>query len=239
MLDNEFNVLDTVTIGSNVTSIAEDGENLYLLTENNEVIKIKDPFSYSLKISDRYNLGFTPTAFYVKDDKIYTSIVERGRLLSIFDPYIQTNFTRLALWRAGWEMFKDHPVFGLGDVDLAKYYRKYKRPVDKEIHGHLHNNYIHFLATLGLFGFLVLIYLFVMLFVVMSRHFRNSKGKPFFNSYALGAIAGLACTLFSGLTELNFWDQEIATLVYFTAGLSVALYFHQKKENEATKEEIK
>jgi len=231
LLDSEFNLIDSLWIGSEIIDIKEDGENLYLLTNNYNLITLEYPFSDSLKITATFNLGFTPKSFYVKNEKVYTSIVERSRLLSIFDPYVQTNFTRLALWRAGWEMFKDHPLFGLGDVDLAKYYRKYKRPFDKEIHGHLHNNYIHFLATLGLFGFLAIVYLFIMLFVIMSRHYKGSKGKPFINSYVLGAIAGLACTLFSGLTELNFWDQEIATLIYFTAGLSVALFYHQKRED--------
>ena len=71
----------------------------------------------------------------------------------------------------------------------------------------------------------------------MAKYFRESKKEPFINSYFLGAIAGLACTLVSGLTELNFWDQEIATLIYFTAGLSVALYNHKKKHVLEAKEE--
>ncbi|MCK7516579.1 MAG: O-antigen ligase family protein [Ignavibacteriales bacterium] len=83
-------------------------------------------------------------------------ILNRGRFLSFFDPYLPQNFTRLALWRGGWEIFKDYPLFGVGDIGIEKYYVKYKRPYDKEIHGHLHNNYFHFLATLGLFGFLAL-----------------------------------------------------------------------------------
>ena len=65
----------------------------------------------------------------------------------------------------------------------------------------------------------------------------ESKNEPFINSYFLGAIAGLACTLVSGLTELNFWDQEIVTLIYFTAGLSVALFYHKKKHVIEAKEE--
>jgi hypothetical protein len=239
LLDNEFNKLDSTKVGTSVTHITKDNDNLYLLTGNNDLLKLEYPFSDSINIISKNNLGFTPNSLYVENNKIYTSIVERSRLLSIFDTYVQTNITRFALWRAGWEMFKDNPLFGLGDVDLAKYYLRYKRPIDKEIHGHLHNNYIHFLATLGLFGFLVLVYLFVRMFVIMSKHFKETKGKPFINSYALGAIAGLACTLFAGLTELNFWDQEIATLIYFTVGLSAALFKHHKNEDEKTKEEIK
>jgi len=237
LLDDNFNLLDSIYIDSNVKNLSEDGENLYLISDENKIINIQYSRNDSLKITAIYDLGFDPSAFYADDSRIYTGVVKRSRLLSIFDPYLQTNFVRFALWRAGWEIFKDHPLFGVGDVDLAKYYLKYKRPVDKEVHGHLHNNYIHFLATLGLFGFLVLMYLFFKLFQIMTKYFKESKKEQFINSYFLGAIAGLACTLVSGLTELNFWDQEIATLIYFTAGLSVALYNHKKEHFLEVKEE--
>ncbi len=233
LYDNNLNLLDSEQINSSVSQVAEDGENLYLLTDNNKLLKMVNFFSDSIDISDEFELGFTPYKLYVKNDIVYTSIVGRSRLLSIFDPYLQTNFTRLALLRAGWEMFKDNPFFGLGDIDLARYYLKYKRPFDKEIHGHLHNNYIHFLATLGLFGFIAITFLFIKMFLIMGRHFKQTKEKPFINSYALGAIAGLASTLFAGLTELNFWDQEIGTLIYFTVGLSVALFNQHKREEDS------
>ncbi|MBT8390376.1 MAG: O-antigen ligase family protein [Ignavibacteriaceae bacterium] len=228
LLDLNFNMIDSVTIGSYVKQIVRDKDNIYLLTAENDILKLTNPFNDSLKVLNKYNLAFTPRTLFANDNKIYTSIVIRSRLMSIFDPYVQTNFSRLALWRAGWEMFKNNPIFGLGDIDLAKYYLKYKRPIDKEIHGHLHNNYIHFLATLGLFGFLALTFLFVKMFMVMGSHFKATREKPFINSYALGAIAGLASMLTAGLTELNFWDQEITTLVYFTVGLSIALFKHYK-----------
>lgn len=235
LLDNQLVLLDSEYIASGVRDFADDGTNLFLLTDDNRVIKFFYSRNDSLKIAETFNPGFAPTAFNAAGNKIYFSQVKRSRLLSIFDPYVQTNFTRFALWRAGWEMFKDNPLFGLGDVDLAKYYLVYKRPFDKEIHGHLHNNYFHFLATLGLFGFIALAFLFFKMFKLMTKHFKESKGEPFINSYSLGAIAGLACTLVSGLTELNFWDQEIATLVYFTAGLSAALYNRWQNEMKTEK----
>ena len=43
-------------------------------------------------------------------------------------------------------------VFGVGDIDLSKLYKKYKRAEDKELQGHLHNNFFHILATLGALG---------------------------------------------------------------------------------------
>jgi O-antigen ligase len=144
------------------------------------------------------------------------------------------NFTRLALWRGGWEIFKDYPLFGVGDIGIEKYYVKYKRPYDKEIHGHLHSNYFHFLATLGLFGLLSLIFLFVMIIVTIVRIYKSTKDKSFIASYSLGALASFVSILIAGLTELNFWDQEIATLIYFTVGLNIALFIGFKKESKVS-----
>jgi len=151
-------------------------------------------------------------------------------MLSFFDPHLPQNFTRLALWRAGWEMFKDHPLFGVGDIGLDKYYLKYKRPYDKEIHGHLHNNYFHFLATLGLFGFLALGYLFIIIIIRIFKIYKSSKGTIFIASYSLGALASFVSILIAGLSEVNFWDHEIATLIYFTVGLSIALSIRRNEE---------
>ena len=198
---------------------------------NGTIYKMKVSSDPKFEILAEDRLSPPPTNLNFFNNKLYTTYVYRGRLLSFFDPYLAVNFTRLALWRAGWKMFLDHPLFGVGDIDLAKYYVKYKRPYDKEIHGHLHNNYVHFLATLGLFGFLSLMYLFFKIFKKLSGIYSATKGKPFIASYSLGAIAAFASILVSGLSEQNFWDQEITTLIYFTIGLNVALFIQYRKNN--------
>jgi hypothetical protein len=226
--DNEIILKDQLPQLKQIHAIHEQNGILALLTTSGDVFKYKVSNNSTIQFLAEDNVSPKPTNFLFSDGKLYCTYIKRGRLLSFFDPYLPQNFTRLALWRGGWEIFKDYPLFGVGDIGIEKYYVKYKRPYDKEIHGHLHNNYFHFLATLGLFGFLVLFYLFFKLFKMMAKHFKETKDKPFINSYSLGAIAGLACMLVSGLTELNFWDQEIATIVYFTAGLSAALYSYHK-----------
>lgn len=220
-----------------VHKISQDGEILAVLTGDGTVYKIKLDSDSKPQILAKAVISPKPTNFTFENNKLYCAYVYRSRLLSFFDMNLQVNFTRLALWRAGWEIWKDHPLFGVGDIDLAKYYLKYKRPYDKEIHGHLHNNYFHFLATLGLFGFLALMYLFFKIFKKIAGIYSSVKGKPFIASYSLGTIASVASILVAGLSELNFWDQEIATLIYFTVGLNFALYIHFKKEKDDSNEE--
>lgn len=216
----------------NIHRFADNSDTLIVLTSDGYVYKyMLDNFN-SLKLLASDKVSPMPTYFSYFDGNLYCTYINRGRLLSFVDPYLSQNFTRLALWRGGLEIFKDYPLFGVGDIDLAKYYVKYKRPSDKEIHGHLHNNYFHFLATLGLIGLLALIYLFVMIIVIISKIYKSTKGKPFIASYSLGALASFVSILFAGLSELNFWDQEIATLIYFTVGLNIALFIRYKEESE-------
>jgi hypothetical protein len=235
---NELKLNDNLKQLTQINRIRSEGEILAVVLSNGTVYKMKISDNSKFEILSQDKLSPAPTEVNFFNNKLYCTYVKRGRLLSFFDPYLSQNFNRLALWRGGWKMFLDYPLFGVGDIDLAKYYVKYKRPYDKEIHGHLHNNYIHFLATLGLFGFLVLMYLFFKIFKKLSGIYSSTKGKPFIASYSLGAIASFASILVSGLSEQNFWDQEITTLIYFTIGLNVALFIQYKKENKLSKEEI-
>ena len=178
-----------------------------------------------LNIISTNQLSFTPSSINFKNNNLYLTYIKRSRLLSIWDPYLPSNYTRFALWRAGWKMFLDHPLFGVGDIDLREYYIKYKRPYDKEIQGHMHNNFVHVLVTLGAFGFLAVIFLFYKIIIIESRVYKERKNITFVSSYALGALGCFAAFLFSGLTEMNFGDHEIITLVWFTFGLNMAFYF--------------
>jgi len=177
-------------------------------------------------VTRKLELGFTPKSFSLVNEQLLITQVEskQSRLLEIFDPYHPSNANRISFWRAGIGMFMDHPIFGVGDIDLQNLYRQYKRPFDKEIQGHLHNNFFHVLATLGLFGLLAVLFLFYKIIVIEVNIYKAIKDKPFVSSYALGALAAFCGFIISGLTELNFWDHEITTLIWFTFGLNIALF---------------
>jgi len=166
------------------------------------------------------------------NNKIYTTTVREARLKSIFDPNKVSNFVRLALWRAGILIFKDHPVFGVGDIDLAFLYKEYKRYYDKEIQGHLHNNYIHLLAILGAFGFFAAMYLLLKIFFMNIKIYNSLQAVPFISSVALGSMGAFVSFLVAGLTEWNFGDHEIITMVWFTVGLNIAFYKLSEKKHK-------
>lgn len=185
-------------------------------------------------LSAQLNLDYIPKSIRLSGSDLFVTKVEskQSRLLGIFDPNHPSNANRFAFWLAGIKIFKDYPIFGVGDIDLQKLYKQYKRPFDKEIQGHLHNNFFHILATLGLFGLLAVLYLFYKIILIDFNIYKAAKYKPFISSYSLGALAAFCGFLISGLTELNFWDHEITTLIWFTFGLNVALFRYVKPESK-------
>jgi hypothetical protein len=183
------------------------------------------------KIEKLYDLGFIPSSINQVDNKFYVTQVKRSRLLSIFDLYNESNYNRIELWKAGLKIFRDRPVFGVGDIDLGKLYKKYKNYYDKEIQGHMHNNFIHILVILGSFGFIVFIYLIVRILLIDIKIYKKLKDREFVSSYSLGVIGTFVAFLVSGLTEWNFGDHEIVTMVWFVLGLNIAFYNFYLKEN--------
>ena len=206
----------------------------FISSTNGDIFLIKQNDENKFYVDKKINPGYLPKSFSVNGDNIYITRVEskQSRLLGIFDPYHPSNFTRIALWKAGIKIFKTRPIFGVGDIDLAELYKQYKEPYHKEIQGHLHNNFFHILATLGLFGLLAVLYLFFKIISIDLKIYKLVKDKAFASSYALGTLAAFCGFIISGLTELNFWDHEIATLIWFTFGLNIAFFRSIKPEKE-------
>lgn len=153
----------------------------------------------------------------------------------MFDPYHETNYERLNIWRVGFKIFKDYPVVGVGDIDLGNIYRRYKDEYLKENFGHLHNNFMQWLVTLGVFGFAAILFMLVNIFLLNIKIYRTVKDEPVASSFAIGALASFVGFIASGLGEYNFGDQEILTMVWFTIGLNLAFYFNYLKKTKNAK----
>jgi len=234
-----FKILKLDSLGFHIFYENNQIKNIINIEREKDEILLLDTFgkiySFSInddiKITNTFQLDFIPLNFSYHDNNLFLTKVKRSRIASIFDPYNQSNFTRIELWKAGLKMFADHPIFGVGDIDLGKLYLKYKNYYDKELLGHMHNNYIHFLVTLGSFGFIIVMFLLIKILLLNIKIYNTVKIIPFASSYALGTLAGFISFLFAGLTEWNFGDQEIITMVWFTLGLNLSIYFLYREDH--------
>jgi O-antigen ligase len=143
------------------------------------------------------------------------------RLASIVDPAHPENATRIALWEAGWIIFKHYPVVGVGDIDLRELFDQYATVEDPAHHGHLHNVPLQVLVTLGAVGFIALYALFVKIAIAEWKTYVAVRSDWFRGSVALGALGVFVGFHVMGLTEWSFGDQEVVILFWISVALSL------------------
>jgi len=155
----------------------------------------------------------------------------QDRVRSIVDPTHVNNIERLNMWQSGIAMIKDRPLTGFGDIDLGEIYQQYKLPNAKENVGHLHNNFVHIGAILGIPGIIVLLSLMIIAFIKeLQIYLKISKDDWFKQGLSLGSIAVLIGFNINGLFDWNFGDAETVMLFWFSMGICFALPFLNENE---------
>ncbi len=126
-----------------------------------------------------------------------------GELTS--DQWNGANF-RLAAWRCGWQIFKEHPVTGVGLGDkkdeLFKVYRQKGFQFAISTNKNVHNNYLDILFSMGIIGLLVFITGWI--FLPLLQFIRNKDGL---------ALLMLITFSIAMLTE-NYFDRSIGGLLF-------------------------
>lgn len=147
----------------------------------------------------------------------------QDRITSIVDLKHERNVERVYMWRAGIEIFKDHPLVGVGLMDLSEIYDQYRPPEAREDHGHFHNIFIQVAAARGAVGLAAFLYLLWAMGAAIWRGFRLAREEsPFAEALTLGAFGAYLGFIVSGLFEWNFGDSEVIMLVYFLVGIGIA-----------------
>lgn len=118
---------------------------------------------------------------------------------------------RKLLWRAHFEIFKDHPLFGAGYGQntqmLTQYYDLLGIP-QGTIHSHAHNQFLHLAAATGILGLgcylLMWFYFISQCFQLLKKSLSNwDKGLVF------GFLLAQFAFLIAGLTEANFEHSKV------------------------------
>ena len=132
----------------------------------------------------------------------------------------QSNTERILIWQSAWNMFKDHPILGVGlGQYTVNYQQKYISPQAKEPNlGHAHNNFMQMLAENGIVGFAGFIVMFG--YIILKNSIEWIKTK---NVYALMIIASTVCLILQGFTEYNVGNSAVIKMYWLILGLLVIL----------------
>jgi O-antigen ligase len=149
------------------------------------------------------------------------------RILSVTDLNVGSTQVRLAQWKNALKIFRDHPLTGVGWIDLIPVYRKYAPDgADLTSHvysiGHVHNNFFMFLVYFGIPGVAAALYLMILLFQTEIRIFRRVSKDTALSALVLGSIAAMTGFWINGLFDWTFGDAEPVTLLWLTVGLCLA-----------------
>jgi O-antigen ligase len=137
---------------------------------------------------------------------------------------VGSNLARLYKWKASWEMFKEHPFFGIGPYQFRKELPNYlSEEVDAEIfkhhsYHHAHSIYFDCLATMGIIGFGgLLFFLFTVFYLLISKY--KSCDPSFDKNLALGVLIAFTSFCIGGLTHQYFHHSVILLNLCFILGL--------------------
>lgn len=145
-----------------------------------------------------------------------------------FDKY-QSNTERILMWQSAWNMFKDHPILGVGLGQYKEnYQQKYISPEAKEPQlSHAHNNFLQMLAENGIVGFAGFVIMFG--YIILKNLIAWVKVK---NVYALMIVSATVCLLLQGFTEYNVGNSAVIKMYWLVLGLLVVLSeFYRKETN--------
>ena len=138
-------------------------------------------------------------------------------LLNAEDPTLRM---RIALWQAGWKVFKDYPLTGCGFRCMDKLFSKYPDPTGwvERLRG-MHNNFFQIALDTGLLGLLTWIGIWFCFFLLLYQRAKALNGDANERGIILGSAAVVIAFLTGGLFEDNFYDSEVVMTLYFLMAL--------------------
>ena len=142
------------------------------------------------------------------------------RINDMFSGEDKTFGMRVALWKGGWEVFKDYPLTGCGFrcIDLVN--SQYPDPTGYVArYRGMHNNLIQVAVDTGILGVTAWIGIWFCFFrFIYQKAIALEKEDPE-RWVTLGSSAAILAFLSAGFFETNFYDSEIAMVLYFIMAL--------------------
>lgn len=142
-----------------------------------------------------------------------------SRLMAIFDNIYQYFINndadtslgmRFELWRAGWSMFKDSPVTGVGEGGVQGWLKSLASEgllhEDVAIYPQLHSDIIDTLARRGLLGLISLLLLYTTFAYAFAKKVLQANGNVRFRLLAISGLMVIIAFFDFGLSQAMFRD---------------------------------
>jgi hypothetical protein len=129
----------------------------------------------------------------------------------------QRQVTRRELWRAGWRMWRERPVLGVGPDGFRQLYGGYLGPRTLDARVNANSLYVETLADLGLVGAIALSLVFIALAREASRGCRKLSGAG--RGLVLGSTAALLAFALHGVVDSVSAFTSLHGLFWIHAGL--------------------
>ena len=152
----------------------------------------------------------------------------QGRLSTITNANFQSNTERVLMWESAINIFRDYPIYGVGQKMFFKAYNEQyispdakERPgKDRRGHTHPHNNFLHRASEGGIVG----LFSFIGLYAYFFWKFFNQMQRE--RNFAIGAgitaLLILAGLQLEGLTDTNMNQVPIMREFWLLAGTLIA-----------------
>ena len=136
---------------------------------------------------------------------------------------------RMYMWSAGYEIWKDHPLTGVGLNEWMTTYESpeyYPEGAREKGFDHPHNVFVYFFATSGLLGGGA--YIFYCL--GMAGYFINCLKKNRQNALAWGMLFAFTAMTVHGVVDCNFIFKLVGRTFYMLLGAALLFEHWQEKD---------
>ena len=130
---------------------------------------------------------------------------------------------RLELWQAGWQVFVQHPLLGVGTGDVVDACHQQLRETDSPLADtglHTHNQYLNFLLAFGLLGFVLIAFFFIRAIALSLKAFKPMPQSPYYYKAAdILYVAFLCILLISFISEDTL--ETLAGITFSVMGFAL------------------
>jgi O-antigen ligase len=142
------------------------------------------------------------------------------RLKSMVDGKDTTFAIRKALWQGGWNVFKDYPLTGCGFRCMDLVAKQYPDPTGHiKYYRGMHNNFIQFAVDTGILGLSAWLGIWICFFRLLYQRISSLEEDPSDQWVLWGSLASVIAFLAGGCFESNYYDSEVAMVLFFLMAL--------------------